>query len=255
MTFRNGCRHTMTEIAKSTGLPLSTTHRLIKDLTACQLLERTEEGDYRLGLPMRLFETSDEPSTVDDFARAVLQDLSEVTGCEVRLGVLSRSIVAFMEKQSGRTPVPRFSSGMCAPAHATAMGKVLLAFSPPQATKFVLRQGLRPYTPFTITRPDRLRRSLAMIRQTQIAVSRSELTIGRNAIAAPVFGFGGGIAAAIEIRVDDISSDFPAVTPALVVAGRCLSRELLAARSRGCRPPGSPSHIRSTAHRHPVAGE
>jgi len=111
MTFRNGCRHTMTDIAVSTGIPPSTAHRLIKDLTASQLLERTEEGDYQLGLPIRLSATFNRPSrSIDGIAQVLLQDLSDVTGCGVRLGVLSGSVVAFVEKQAGRRPASLLAS-------------------------------------------------------------------------------------------------------------------------------------------------
>ena len=244
MTFRNGYRHTMTDIAESTGIPPSTVHRLIKDLTASQLLERTEEGDYRLGLPIRLSATFDRPSrNIDGIAQVLLQDLSDVTGCGAKLGVLSGPVVAFMEKQPGRRPAPLIFSEMCAPAHATAMGKVLLAFSSKQAVQSVLRQGLESYTPFTITAPDRLRRSLDMIRRTQLAVSRSELTMNQSAIAVPVFGSNGRIEAAIEMEVDDVASKRSIVTPALLVAGRSLGRELASLQSCGSRSRGSPSRL------------
>src|ERR687893_1305714 len=54
MTYLNGDVHTLTEIATATGLPLSTAHRLVRELAAWKILERTDEGDYCVGLPLRL---------------------------------------------------------------------------------------------------------------------------------------------------------------------------------------------------------
>ena len=49
MTYLNGDVHTLTEIATATGLPLSTAHRLVRELAAWKILERTDDGDYASG--------------------------------------------------------------------------------------------------------------------------------------------------------------------------------------------------------------
>jgi hypothetical protein len=54
----------------------------------------------------------------------------------------------------------------------------------------------------------------------------------------PVFGPGGRVAAAIEVRVDDPAAELPTVRPALVIAGRSLTRELSASPDLGGRTPG-----------------
>ena len=83
------------------------------------------------------------------------------------------------------------------------MGKALLAFSAPAMVDMFLSRGLTAYTPFTVTAPDRFRRALAMARLSRLAVARWELEPDRSALAVPVFGPGGRVAAAIEVRVDD----------------------------------------------------
>ena len=97
----------------------------------------------------------------------------------------------------------------------------------------VILAGLKSYTPHTITGPDRLRRTLAMTRLTRVAVSRSELELGVSTVAMPVFGPGGAVLAALEMRVRDLRNDFPAVKAALGVASRSLSRELAAGSQNG----------------------
>jgi DNA-binding IclR family transcriptional regulator len=241
MTYLNGEVHTLTEIATATGLPLSTAHRLVRELAAWKILERTDDGDYCVGLPLRLIGSAGgNPTRLEERASLVLQDLSQALDTDVRLGVLGERDVTFIEKLRGRRPVTTFAQGSALPAHATAMGKALLAFSPPALVDMFLGRGLTAYTPFTLTAPDRFRRALAMTRLSRLAVARWELEPDRSALAVPVFGPGGRVAAAIEVRVDDPTVEIPTVRPALMIAGRSLTRELSAAHdlsARGLRPP------------------
>src|SRR6476469_4018483 len=54
LAFTQGSEHSLTEIACLAGLPVSTAHRLISELTTRRLLERTDDGLYRVGLPLRM---------------------------------------------------------------------------------------------------------------------------------------------------------------------------------------------------------
>jgi DNA-binding IclR family transcriptional regulator len=244
MTYLNGEVHTLTEIATATGLPLSTAHRLLRELVAWRLLERAENGDYRLGLPLRLIGSpGGTAASLEERASLVLQDLSQALDADVRLGVLGKRDVSYIEKRRGRRPVTTFHQSATVPAHATAMGKALLAFSAPALVEMFLGRGLTAYTPFTLTAPDRFRRTLAMARLSRLAVARWELEPDRSGLAVPVFGPGGRVTAAIEVRVDDPAAEIPTVRPALVIAGQSLTRELFAApepsarRSLAPRPP------------------
>jgi hypothetical protein len=62
-------------------------------------------------------------------------------------------------------------------------------------------------------------------------VSRWELQLGSSAVAAPVFGAGGRVVAALEVRVRHQRAEVPLVQPALLVAARSLSRELAMAQT------------------------
>jgi DNA-binding IclR family transcriptional regulator len=230
MTYLNGDVHTLTEIATATGLPLSTAHRLVRELAAWKILERTDDGDYCVGLPLRLIGSAGgNPTSLEERASLVLHDLSQALDTDVRLGMLGERDVTYIEKPRGRRPVTTFAQANTLPAHATAMGKALLAFSPPALVDMFLGRGLTAFTPFTLTAPDRFRRALAMTRLSRLAVARWELEPDRSALAVPVFGPGGRVAAAIEVRVDDPTAEIPTVRPALVIAGRSLTRELSAA--------------------------
>ena len=81
MTYLNGEAHTLSEIAAATGLPLSTAHRLVRELAAWRILERTEDGGYCVGLPLRLIGASGRPGcSLEERAALILHDVSEALG-------------------------------------------------------------------------------------------------------------------------------------------------------------------------------
>jgi DNA-binding IclR family transcriptional regulator len=235
MTFTEGSEHSLTEIARLAGLPISTAHRLTSELASWRILERTEEGHYRVGLPLRMMSAGqDVPASIHERAPCVLEDLCSAIHHRVRLGVLRDLDVAYIEKQPGPQPVTEFSPAATLPAHPTALGRALLAFSPAGTVEMTILQGLRPYTRYTVTSPDRFRRALAVTRLTRVAITRWELEAGSCGVAMPVFGHGGDVVAAIELTVDDLSHDLRPVMAALSIATRSLSRELA---GEACHPP------------------
>ena len=217
--------HSLTEIARLTGLPVSTAHRLADELAATDLLERDESGRYCVARSLRELGTAAwwEP-TVAERGPCVLDDLSAVTHRVARLGVLSGTAVNYIEKRPHH-PVTSFDSGASLPAHATAVGKVLLAFSPTRITDRLIAKGLPEFTRNTITAPDRLRHNLASIRRVGMAVSAGELESGTNAVAMPVFSDHKAIAA-LEVQVRDPRAELARLTAALVMSCGSLAREL-----------------------------
>jgi DNA-binding IclR family transcriptional regulator len=53
LTFGDGAEHSLTEIARLTCMPVSTTHRLVTELAGWGLLERTAESHFRVGGSIR----------------------------------------------------------------------------------------------------------------------------------------------------------------------------------------------------------
>ena len=240
LTFTDGQIQSLTEIARLAGLPVSTAHRLVTELAAWGVLERTDDAHYRAGVPLRVIggQAGQLPSlpTLHERARRVMEDVVTATRSDVRLGVLAGLEVGYTEKVVGHRPVSASASGITLPAHASAMGKALLAFSPQAVVDALVDRGLERFTPYTLTAPDRFRRALAVIRLTRVALCRWEHELGVAAVAVPVFGAGGTVVAALELRVHDLRHDLPALQPALVVAARCLSRELASDRLHPSQP-------------------
>src|SRR6478736_6079152 len=110
LTFTEGSEHSLTEIARLAGLPISTAHRLTSELASWRLLERTEDGQYRAGLPLRMIGTVDGvPPSIAERAPCVLEDLSAATKCRARLGVLRDLELNYIQKQPGPQPATGFS--------------------------------------------------------------------------------------------------------------------------------------------------
>jgi DNA-binding IclR family transcriptional regulator len=75
------------------------------------------------------------------------------------------------------------------PAHASAQGRVTLAFTPAATQQRVLARKLQAFTPRTVVDPTELRARLARIRERLYEVSMDETMLGISAVAAPVLNF------------------------------------------------------------------
>jgi DNA-binding IclR family transcriptional regulator len=85
------------------------------------------------------------------------------------------------------------------PVHCTASGKAFLAFGPAAVRERLLARRLERVTPHTITDRARLEEQLAEARRSGLAVTHGELEVGLDAMAAPVFGPGGDMLAAVDV--------------------------------------------------------
>jgi DNA-binding IclR family transcriptional regulator len=149
-----------------------------------------------------------------------------VTRRDVRFGYLNDARVWYAEQVHGPHPLAAFSAAATLPAHATAIGQALLAFSASAVVSYVTNRGLTRYTPSTPTTAMTLGRALSAARLRGVAVVNGHLSPDHAAVAAPVFGPGRQILAALEVRLHSIPEELRDVVPALTVAARGLSREL-----------------------------
>jgi len=213
------------EIARRGGLPKSTAHRLVAELADLGLLEHTPVG-VRLGL--RLFELGQlvpRQRTLREAAVPVMENLREATRSTVHLAVLEDVEVVYVEIL-GRPSLPGLPShvGGRMPAHATGVGKAILAFSPPAVVQRRVEAGLEPRTPHTIVTPGRLARELAAVRRAGVAFDREESALGVVCVAAPVMGPDGAVEAALSVSGRAASLRPDRMAPAVRTAALTLSR-------------------------------
>jgi DNA-binding IclR family transcriptional regulator len=121
-------------------------------------------------------------------ARPHLEWLAREIGENVYLGVQNGLRAIYIDKVEGTESVRvNVELASTRPLHSTAIGKLILAFSPPSLLDTLLRMdGLPAVTPATITAPARLRLELAEIRKRGFSTSDGENIEGIYSIAAPV---------------------------------------------------------------------
>jgi IclR family acetate operon transcriptional repressor len=132
-------------------------------------------------------------SPVVQNGRVFLSKVAEMTGQHSALSTLVGLRVIHLARapgsESGR---PGFEAGVSQPAHAMADGKLLLAYLPPQERAYLYQvDGLRSYTPNTITDPDALEEELASIRERGYAVDTGERFDKVRGVAVPVLDLDG----------------------------------------------------------------
>ena len=224
-TFRSGSAHSVTEIARRTGLPVSTTHRMANGLAAWSLRYRRADSTSEIGPAVRgLGDSAWAFSALQLDGPRLLTDLGDATGHRTRLSVLANGRVAHIEKHFGPDPATTFARGATLPLHATAIGKVLLAFKARPSAH--VERPLATFTPRTHSSIDQLDRALKAIRRAQLAVNSGEHFPGEVTIAAPIFVAGGAAVAALEVEVTHSQSDFPLCRAALIVAAGAMTHVL-----------------------------
>jgi DNA-binding IclR family transcriptional regulator len=233
----------VTELAERVGLHKSTVHRFMVNLDAAGLVERNARtGRYRLGL--HIFELGGlvmQQMNLWDEALPFLEGLVRDTGETGHLAVLDGGEAIYIERVEARRALRVPSAiGRGYPAHATNLGKVLLADLPRErVAEIVAERGLASYTPNTITDLGRLEAELERIRQRGYAIDDEEYDEGLRCIGAGVrdhsghvvsaLGIGGPVTRITPARVDELAG-------LVMAAANGLSRRLGAHQSGAYSP-------------------
>jgi DNA-binding IclR family transcriptional regulator len=217
------------DLARITGLPVSTAYRLASELVEWGGLERADGGTgYRIGV--RLWELgalAPRNATLREVALPFMQDLYQATRENVHLAVLDGHEALYVDTITGRNAVRvRSRRGGRLPLHATGVGKVLLAHAPDELLHELVDAGLRRYTAHTVVAPGHLRRALADVRRTGIACAREEMTLGSSSVASPVVDAAGDVVAALAVVQRSGRGDVRKLGPAVRTAAISTSRAL-----------------------------
>jgi DNA-binding IclR family transcriptional regulator len=226
--FRSGeAEMTLAELSRRTGIPKPTAHRLLSELAAWNVVERTPSG-LRLGMGLfELGQLAPRQRGLREAAAPFLADLYEATHETVHLAVLEGLDVVYVQKLVSRRG-PRLPSqvGGRMPAYCTGVGKALLAFAPPELLVQVVAEGMVRRTPRTIIAPGLLEQELTRIRARGVAEEHEESTVGIACVAAPVLGGSGRAVAAISITGWANRLDTGRLGPAVRTAALGVSRAL-----------------------------
>ena len=186
-------------LARTIGVDTSTASRLLATLEDGGLVRRTGRGPYQLGLRLlALADVVSEGLELRELAAPVLRELVFATGETATLSVPGAGAAVTVDFVSGPGDVvTRARLGRPSVSHATAVGKVLLAFDRGRALP---EAPLRHYTERTLVDLDALARQLAAVRRRGWADAAGERDRDLNAIAAPVFARDGSLAAIVGVQ-------------------------------------------------------
>jgi DNA-binding IclR family transcriptional regulator len=229
LALQGARRLSLSDLAARLQLPSSTVHGILRTLTAHGMVEQ-EAGSSRYMLGPAVLRLSNVYLDSLEFrsrAQRWTEELARRTGAAVRAGVLLLDdviIVHHEPRPDGSRQMPEV--GFVIPAHASALGKALLAFRPDDASR-VLRTELRSMTGETITEPATLTAHLGEVNRTGVATEHDEAVLGESSVAAPVFDATGVAVGALAVVQQ--SSDWPAsagLHDDVREAARNVSREL-----------------------------
>ncbi|MGH2631756.1 MAG: IclR family transcriptional regulator [Actinomycetota bacterium] len=201
----HGSGVTLSELASSTGLPKSSLHRTLGALQERGFVTQRDDGHYLLGAEsLRLAFEFHDRLDLRVLLRPTLERIRASVNETVHVGVLDGPSVVYVDKLESTRPLSLTSKiGGRNPAHATAVGKALLAWAYPTEVAiagWIDRNGpLVRRTSRTIVEPGGLARELARIRGDGFAKDMEESEPGVRCIAAAVFYGGASPIAAISI--------------------------------------------------------
>jgi len=178
----------ITDIARVTGLPKSTVHRLLRTMVDRGFATPTSDGYLTGPRVLALAGKVLRPMDTVERARPFLRALQESTGCTVHLAVLFGDELVYVDKIEANKPYRMASRlGMPLTAHGTAIGKAVLAsLSTSELDAFVRRTGLPGRTPRTITSASRLKSQLARVRRSGFALDDEENETGVRCVGAAI---------------------------------------------------------------------
>ena len=191
------------EIVRETGLPKTTTFRILSSLVErgfCEL--DPQSGEYSLGFvflkysELRRRQTSFHGPALH-VLRRIRDEVDETVALTVRAGDFRVHIDSFETRQQLKRTV---AIGEPAPLYIGASGKILLAgLEDEEVESYLSRAELVKIQESTITEPQAIWKEIRTIRAQGYAESRGELITGGGSLAAPLRDYSGKTIAAIDI--------------------------------------------------------
>ena len=191
----------LSQLARELGLPKSTTSRILGALERQGLIRRDRNSAYLGGeVLLKYASAQNQDSTLINRMRPVLESLADKTSESINLAVPGSDDLKIIDQVDGKHLLGATNwIGRNVPYHASALGKVLLAFG----AAAIPSGNLHSKTARTITSRTQLNSELEKVRKAGFAIIDNELENGLVAVAAPVFNHDGKVVAAISISGPD----------------------------------------------------
>lgn len=185
----------LSDLARRLKMSKGSLHGLLKTLEACCVIEQREDRLYALGPRMYNLAAYIWSSGVRRLALPAMQRLATNIGETIFLARVEQDISRVIESvdAGGDFPVPHIAvpPGTRIPLLAGVPGRLLMAsWSEQRRETWLKAHPLLPYTPSSITDPDRFLAAVQEVAQTGIATEREEYLVGVNAVGVPIAGPG-----------------------------------------------------------------
>ena len=192
----------VTEVAKELDIHKSTAYRLLTTLRDRGLVEQDAATEkYRLGFGLVLLARAVRADLdILRCARPVCERLSERTRETVTIAVLEGDDAVIIHQSISRASALGVDwMGRHTPLHATAAGKIFLAYMPEDQLLRILEGPLERFTENTVVDPASLKGYTRRILDAGYGYTVEELETGLNAAGAPIRGAEGGVAGAVSV--------------------------------------------------------
>jgi IclR family transcriptional regulator, pca regulon regulatory protein len=194
-------RLSLSDVARETGLTRAAARRFLLTLVKLGYV-RSDGREFSLRpLVLELGYAYLSGLAMPEIASPHLEELVARVRESSSISVLDGHDIVYVARvPTKRIMTVAISVGTRFPAHATSMGRVLLAgMSPDELDKYLSEGDLGTFTARTVTDPDRLKEILREVRRQGYAIVDQELEEGLRSIAAPIHGSGGAVIAAINL--------------------------------------------------------
>jgi DNA-binding IclR family transcriptional regulator len=220
--------------AKELSINRTTLVRLLATLSAERMIERRHDGEgYRLGIGMAtLTARALFSADIVQVADPILAKLANQLGLSSHLGILEgRDVIYVVRRVPNLHLVSNVRIGSRLPAHASNIGRVILAHMPSDSVAdLYARTTLEPVTDKTVTTLGDLLRQIERDRDLGLAWSDSNFELGISSVAAPVFDHTGTVAGGINVSGATGALDGAArrkeISAALLEAAHEISRRI-----------------------------
>jgi DNA-binding IclR family transcriptional regulator len=234
---------TTMQVARLTGLPVSTAHRFLVNLESSGFLNCNADGVYHLGLAcFAVGQAALGQLDIRRLSLPYLLDLNQQTRETIHLTVRHGLTAVYVEKIDSPEHLRIHSRiGAAVPLYCTAVGKVMLAYMPDQEREQVLRQlDLKRMTANTAGSLQELQTELQRVRKNGYACDLEEHELHIRCIAAPIRNHEGAVQSSLSITAPVVRmpvTRLRQLAPLIQEAGLRISTEL-GYRADITHPPG-----------------
>jgi DNA-binding IclR family transcriptional regulator len=223
---------TAKQVAALSRLPVSTVHRFLANLVTAGFLNRDGEGTHHLGIAcFSIGQAAVGQLDIRRLSLPYLRELNQQTRETIHLTVRHGLSAVYVEKLDSPEPVRIHSRiGAAVPLHCTAVGKVMLAYMPPEEQDRIISEiDLKRLTPNSVGNVQELKTELYRVRKNGYACDLEEHELHIRCVAAPIWDHTGSVQSSVSITAPTLRmpvTRLRQLAPLIQAAGINISTEL-----------------------------